>query len=208
MKWVKETRGGATLWTRDWALVDDVARATGVPQRVVQGGWNRGGVAASAGVHDGGGAVDISTRDMTRSQALAVVDAYRRRNAAAWIRWPEFGWPTSAGGPHIHLVVIDSPDQSPAAAAQVAAYLSGRNGLANHAVDPHPRPPRHPYQPEEPDMTPDECRAVVRAELEAAIPRIVQQVWREKVDDPADQSTEPVFIRTLLIRIANRVGRH
>jgi hypothetical protein len=167
----RQTRGGQTLDSRVWALIEDAAHAVGVGYVVVQGSWSSS-VGASAGTHAGGGAFDLRSRDYTRAQALAMVAELRKRNVCAWWRTPEFGWPATAGGPHIHGIVRDEPGLSPAAARQVADYDRGLNGLASHGRDPFPRPPQHPYQPgptvpapppPEDDVTPAEAQAMIAA---------------------------------------------
>lgn len=143
MIWDRITKNGHTLYRRDWALLADAMQAAQVSTYVVQGSWS--GVAASAGTHSGGGAMDLSVRGLTEEQALRLVDELRKRNCAAWLRSPKFGWPAKLGGAHVHLIVKDSPGLSPAARAQVRAYDLGRNGLANGKHDPHHRPVQHAF---------------------------------------------------------------
>lgn len=104
---------------------------------VVQGSYNTGGVGASKGTHDGGGAVDLTPQDWQ-----AKVHAMRAVGFAAWHRpaipglWEE----------HVHAVLIGNAHLSPAAEAQVVSYMKHRNGLADDAPDPtwHPDPiPRY-----------------------------------------------------------------
>jgi hypothetical protein len=100
---------------------------------VLQGSYNAGGVAASAGTHDGGGAVDL-----TPANWEAKVHAARAVGFAAWHRtaipgvWPE----------HVHMILIGNEKLSPMAADQVTDYRNHRNGLAGHAADNtwHPNP--------------------------------------------------------------------
>jgi hypothetical protein len=110
----------------------------------MQGSYSHG-VSASAGTHDGGGAVDLSIAGMSEAAALRLVDQLRRRNGCAWLRTPKYGWPASAGGPHIHCIVRDEPGLSSGARQQVHDYDNHRNGLASGARDPHPRPTQHPF---------------------------------------------------------------
>ena len=133
------TREGHTLTQRLWWLLDDAREAAKLPSgsaRVMQGSYHST-VGASAGTHDGGGAIDLSIRGLATSQQLALVKELRRRNGCAWLRTREYGW---TGDPHIHCIVRDEPDLAPAARAQVADYDRGRNGLANHRPDPFGRP--------------------------------------------------------------------
>lgn len=144
--WDRVTKSGQRLYRRDWALIEDASFAALVrTPRVVQGSWSGGGVAASAGTHAGAGAADLSVAGLTVAQSLALVEQLRKRWACAWLRNPAYGWPARLGGPHIHLIVADSPGLSPAAQAQVVAYNRGLNGLASKARDPHTRPAQRPF---------------------------------------------------------------
>lgn len=104
-----------------------------VPVYVTQGAMfgHGGGAVASAGVHDGTSALDLSTRGMTRTQALYLVRCMRRVGFAAWLRlflagvWPE----------HIHALLIGSKGLPRLAVNQVKSYLAGRTGLVGNAVD-------------------------------------------------------------------------
>jgi SLT domain-containing protein len=83
---------------------------------VSQGEYSNGSL--SAGTHLGGGVVDLSTT------SPATLAALRAAGFAAWIRGPEQGF-----SPHIHAVLMNHPDLSPAAAAQVKDFLAGGDGL-------------------------------------------------------------------------------
>jgi hypothetical protein len=107
-------------------------------------------VRLSAGTHNGGGAFDLSVHGLTRAQQLRLISELRKRNVAAWLRSPEFGWPARLGGAHIHGIVRDEPGLSAGARAQVVAYRLGRNGLASRRRDPHARPASLPF------VTPDD----------------------------------------------------
>lgn len=102
--------------------------------RITQGSYNAGNVAASAGTHDGGGAVDLGA-DGDYDETVRVL---RALGFAAWYRSASDGpWPA-----HIHAVQIGNKALAPGAAKQVEAYLAGRNGLANNLPDTTPRPKR------------------------------------------------------------------
>lgn len=105
------------------------------PITMTQGGYNRGGVAQSAGTHDGGGAFDL-----TAYNAANRVRVLRMLGAFASIResW-EGNWPR-----HIHAVVDGDGTASAGARQQVDEYHAGRNGLANRAADRFWRPKRLP----------------------------------------------------------------
>lgn len=99
---------------------------------VVQGSYNTG-VGASAGTHDGGGAVDLSVKGLRVNDA---VKALREAGFAAWYRAPLAGvW-----GAHIHAIAIGDPELASGARNQVTAYYNGRDGLAGNRVDNTWRP--------------------------------------------------------------------
>jgi hypothetical protein len=101
---------------------------------LLQGSYNKGGVVASAGTHDGGGAVDIDVASKSAAQRVAVVKAMRQVGFAAWLRTPAQGnWPY-----HVHAIAIGDKDLSRGAAHQVAEYRRKRNGLANRGKDDGP----------------------------------------------------------------------
>jgi hypothetical protein len=108
---------------------------------LTQGSYNAGGVAASAGTHDGGGAVDISVSDLTTTQRWQTVKAMRTVGFAAWLRSPDQGpWPY-----HIHAIAIGDTDVSSGARNQIADYYVGKNGLASHAADNTPSAYQVPF---------------------------------------------------------------
>ncbi|MFH1811811.1 MAG: peptidoglycan-binding protein [Pseudomonadota bacterium] len=99
---------------------------------ITQGSYNKGGVAASAGTHDGGGAVDIRTRDSSKSTVDHMVKAMREAGFAAWSR----GRGHDSFSPHIHAIAIGDREAAWLAKSQVKNYAAGRNGLSNNALDP------------------------------------------------------------------------
>jgi len=130
----------------DWktrAALEEAQRRLGYPLTIVQGSYNHGGVSASAGTHDGGGVVDLLAWDWRNK-----VRVLRSLGFAAWHR------PTIRGlwGEHIHAVLIDHGRLSSSAAAQVASYRAGRDGLKGNRPDPfwRPRPiPVFEYPPKD-----------------------------------------------------------
>lgn len=99
-----------------------------------QGSYNVGGVAASAGTHDGGGAGDLHARTLDEDDKDQLVYAMRVAGFAAWIRKPSQGpWVE-----HLHFVRKDCSDAAPLAKAQVQDYYDGKNGLKGHAKDDGP----------------------------------------------------------------------
>lgn len=104
--------------------------------RVIQGSYNAGRVGASAGTHDGGGALDISTNGLSEKTKFEAVKQLRMVGFAAWLRRASEGPWTE----HIHAIAIGDPELSSGAQHQVNEYYAGRNGLANRRSDPHWRP--------------------------------------------------------------------
>lgn len=119
-------------------MIEDRLRRAGIIKKdlsglITQGGFNKGGVAASAGTHDGGGAADWTGRIATDD----TVRILRECGIAAWIRRPGQGrWPL-----HIHGVWNGCPHVSAGAARQVTAWKAGRNGLASNGRDDGPKVP-------------------------------------------------------------------
>lgn len=119
------------------------------PVTMLQGSYT-GGVGASAGTHDGGGAFDL-----TPFNGINRVRVFRLLGAPDWIRetW-EGPWPR-----HIHAVVDGDGTVSPSAAAQVSAYHRGKNGLANNQPDRFWRPRAVPILFKlDGDLRPHYCR--------------------------------------------------
>lgn len=96
-----------------------------------QGSYNTG-VEASAGTHDGGGALDLRTRGLSRNKVDAMVEALRMAGFAAWSR----GRGHDSFSPHIHAIAIGDKEAAWLAKQQMQDYAKGRNGLSNHARDP------------------------------------------------------------------------
>lgn len=132
----KTTHDGKIVdWLTKAALLK-AERILGYPLTIVQGSYNAGGVTASAGTHDGGGAVDLKATD-----ALRKVGAMRASGFWAWRRLPSEG-PWSE---HVHCILEGDARASRGAVAQVAEGKAGRNGLANGAPDPHADIPVIPF---------------------------------------------------------------
>src|SRR6478735_12712799 len=69
---------------------------------VLQGSYNRGGVGASAGTHDGGGAVDISVKGWSYAYKRHVEKEGRLAGFAAYYRYALPGvW-----SEHIHAIAV------------------------------------------------------------------------------------------------------
>jgi hypothetical protein len=114
----------------------EMERRLGYELSVAQGSYNHG-VGASAGTHDGGGAVDLQPADAARKVRVG-----REIGFAMWERHAIPGvWPH-----HVHGILIGNAKVSPGAAQQVYYYRLHRNGLRGEAWDStwHPSPIR-PY---------------------------------------------------------------
>ena len=135
---------GVTLDERTAAMMDEVAALSGdVYVRPTQGSYAGGGVQASAGTHDGCGAIDIAGQDegMTQADREVIATAGRQVGFAMWIRSPDQSdWPW-----HIHGIAVQPDGQwdagglSDGGHGQVIDYYEGRNGLASGAPDDGPR---------------------------------------------------------------------
>lgn len=117
---------------RTAVMLREAERIAGANMPVTQGSYNTG-VGASAGTHNGGGALDLAVGGLTRRQINRRVRALRTVGFAAWYRSPLPGvW-----GAHIHAIAIGTKDLASIARSQVGDYKRGRNGLAGHKVDRH-----------------------------------------------------------------------
>lgn len=128
----KTTVDGKTVNQRTADMLKAAEKKAGVNFSVTQGSYNPGGVGASAGTHDGGGALDLSVRNVANK--TAAVKALRQVGFAAWERTPAQGF-----DPHIHAIAISDTDLSAGAMKQVGDYYVGKNGLASHAPDDGPK---------------------------------------------------------------------
>ncbi|HEY3480232.1 MAG TPA: peptidoglycan-binding protein, partial [Streptomyces sp.] len=98
---------GVTINTRTKAMRLEAERLSGTTVSLTQGSYNPGGVDASAGTHDGGGAMDISVSGMSSTTRTNFIKALRRVGFAAWYRTPAQGFDY-----HIHAEAISDPDLS------------------------------------------------------------------------------------------------
>lgn len=116
---------------RTLAMLAEAGRLSGV-RLVVTQGRNPGGVAASAGTHDGWGVVDLRSRDFDEKTKRAVLVNLRRVGFAAWLRVPP------SFTEHIHAVAVGDPGLSSEAKDQVDEYRAGGDGLRGTADDTGP----------------------------------------------------------------------
>lgn len=132
---------GVRLNQRTIDMIEAAEKILGFKLRLTQGSYNAGKVSASAGTHDGGGAVDIALKDAATGALFPEVRRERIRNAtrqvgfASWIRDPsQSDWPW-----HLHAIAVGDPDLSSGARYQVWAYKNNLNGLASEGRDDGPR---------------------------------------------------------------------
>ncbi|MBZ0286116.1 MAG: hypothetical protein K8I30_00775, partial [Anaerolineae bacterium] len=142
---------GEQLNARTLAMLDhaqELYRAEGGVHNfrtaIMQGSYNPGGVAASFGTHDGGGAIDLSVRDpqdrrVLTSEIEPMLRALRFAGFAAWLRDTNSLY---AGSPiHIHAIAIGDAELSDAAREQIDGtfgYLRGYDGLPREDGLPQP----------------------------------------------------------------------
>lgn len=119
---------------KEW---ERLVRAEGIPFTITQGGFNAGVVASGATHH--GDSVDISVRNLSKSQVTRVITIGRMLGMAAWFRTTKYAkWGTRAQGfssYHIHAVPNGWGVPSPSARSQANSYRSGRDGLARNLAD-------------------------------------------------------------------------
>jgi LysM repeat protein len=128
MDMTRTTWGGRTVNKRTAVLLSRAQSIFGRSFVLTQGSYNKGGVAASAGTHDGGGVVDVNVSGLTSAQRLALVQALRKAGFAAWLRTPAEGFSY-----HIHANAIGDREMASVAKNQVTSYFNGRNGLVSNA---------------------------------------------------------------------------
>lgn len=103
---------------------------------VVQGSYNAGGVRQSAGTHDGGGAVDLSTYGWgSLKEKKWIVKQGRLAGFMAYLR------PTIPGlwNEHVHAGALGDWEASSGLKDQFQDYRNGRDALASNGPDPDPR---------------------------------------------------------------------
>jgi peptidoglycan hydrolase-like protein with peptidoglycan-binding domain len=130
----RSTFRGVTINARTKAMLLEAERLLGRTMTLTQGSYNAGGVGASAGTHDGGGALDLSVSGLSDATRTSVVRQLRVVGFAAWLRTPSQGdW-----GYHIHVIAVNDPDLSSGAQHQAGDYYLGQNGLACRCADDGP----------------------------------------------------------------------
>lgn len=121
---------GHTLNTRTKAMIQQAEDYLGYQLTILQGSYHSG-VSASAGTHDGGGAVDLAPADQANK-----VKVLRQVGFAAWHRTPIPGvW-----SEHIHCIAVGDKEMSSGARRQISDYYAHLDGLAGHRHDSEWRP--------------------------------------------------------------------
>ncbi|MCA8921973.1 MAG: N-acetylmuramoyl-L-alanine amidase [Planctomycetes bacterium] len=128
---VQLNRRTKELLDRAKVIMRQKYRHEGFAFQLVQGSYNRT-VAASGGTHDGGGAIDVRTRGMSRTTVDHMVQSLRQAGFAAWSR----GRGHDPFDPHIHGIALGDRQATRQAKSQVTDYRRGLNGLVNRAADP------------------------------------------------------------------------
>jgi hypothetical protein len=134
MSMKRTTRDGHTLNQRTADMFDRLEFNLLRDLTIVQGSYNNS-VSASGGTHDGGGALDLSVRNLSLSEQREVVLEGRKVGFAIWKR-EEWQGPWAD---HIHGIALGDTEASWGAKNQMTDYLMGRNGLKGHAKDDGPR---------------------------------------------------------------------
>ena len=153
---------------------------------VTQGGFNAGGVAASAGTHDGD-ALDLRTRDLDKAKIARMIEAMRWAGFAAWYRTSTAQYGVRAQGfstPHVHAVPNGWGLPSTGAKRQADAYRAGRDGLSRNLADVGPGHTRafvSKTRPERPDT---------RTELERLIDDMDEKQLRNIIRDEIDKAID------------------
>lgn len=127
---------GRRMNARDAAMHLEAEERAGFRVYITQGGFNPGGVGASGGTHDEGGALDTSTAGMSRKRKAKWLRACKDTGWCIWLRafiqnlWPE----------HFHGVARGCKNLAPLAAAQVGAFDRKEDGLVGDGMDYSYRP--------------------------------------------------------------------
>lgn len=138
--------GEHTLNARTLAMLEQAQTLYGgtidlAGRAITQGSYIEGNP-LSFGTHDGGGAVDISVRNLPIDWSIRyddiplVIEALRTAGFAAWYRDEEDGMT-----PHIHAIALGDQDLSRSAQLQISGrygYLRGFNGLPQSDGVPKP----------------------------------------------------------------------
>ena len=129
---------GFTFDPRTIAMIKWAEKRAKFTFTIKQGSYHPG-VGASAGTHDGGGAVDFAPpADPVQRETMLI--ALKDAGFAAWHRAPL----ANVWGEHIHAVAFGCKDLATVARHQLVAFDNGHDGLKDNGPDDHsyrPEPP-------------------------------------------------------------------
>ena len=192
---------GRLMDKKTQAFLEAMEAELGYELTVVQGCYNAGGVAQSAGTHDGGGVVDLAAWDWENKVRVG-----RKLGGFGWHREDLPGvW-----GEHIHIGIRDHGRLSLAAQAQQRDYdaTPARDGLAGHAIDNtwHPKPPvTFHYPPKEQPVVPKPTK--VTQARDALVEAIHDLGQAAALLDDADASRVVAKAQIAELRAARRDAR-
>lgn len=161
---------------------------------ITQGGFNRGGVLASAGTHDGD-AADFRTWHLTQAQVAKMISSLRWAGFAAWYRTTSTAHygvrPHGFAHRHVHAVPNGWGSPSSGAVAQAIAYRRGFDGLRAMGTDKggpghvstwyQRTTPRRVTPPSATKPTPDPRTDIERL-LDAMDEKQLRKIIREEAD--------------------------
>ena len=124
----KITWRGHTFNRRSVAALLEAERRLGYQFQMLQGSYNTS-VAASAGTHAGGGAVDCVGRGRWPHEVQVLREV-------GWVAWHRT--PPAFSTEHIHGVLRGDPQLADGARQQIVDWEHGLDGLADHLHDPGP----------------------------------------------------------------------
>lgn len=126
----KATNWGARYFYEAWATILRSPRFGQDPPSptIMQGGFNKGGVAASGGSHDGGDVYDTTAYNyLNRLKVWAMLGGY------GWFR--PYNWDGDGGGQHLHLGIRGGPTRAYLLKVQETNYDDRRDGLRSNRYD-------------------------------------------------------------------------
>ena len=181
-----------TRYMHDWW--EARVAALGFRPVIVQGAFmlrNGGGARASDHAHDGGGCLDVRTRDLTTEQIDALVKECRLHGGAAYRRDKS---PAHGGmDPHCHITLGSDDALSDMARTLWRSYLNNGDGLAagpgrpGNAPDYEFRPDPLVLEPPQEDLMvtkedEDKIRGIVRQEVRQELARLFRDEGGDGVD--------------------------
>jgi hypothetical protein len=123
---------GRTVCAHSVPKYDAWAKAVGQPVRLAAINGSYSNLAASAGTHSGGGALDIEMDGYSSALQKMTEAKGREVGLLVWLRpWP--------GNHHCHALDPDCPDLAKEARDQFESFRKGRDGLAAQGPDTGPR---------------------------------------------------------------------